>query len=325
MKKFITLVLTLFISLTSLFACNNENEISVYAPDGAPALSLSYAIKSQIENVSFNIISSDKIASVVSGNEKKADISILPINMASKLIGNGTEYKMLGVITHGNFYFLSSQEININANNLSSLVGKTIGVMQLANVPGLTLKCALNAKNVEYEVIEDISDKRQDKVNLMAINMVETARNDIDIFLIPSPQADAKESATSLKVVGSLGEIYGGFGFPQAIIVAKNKVIKENFSYVKAIIDGIKNAENYLKEENKSEILALINSKIESGLTPVFNENNLTNLSIERSKIKFVSAKNSRENVDNFIEKLKVLQPNSVEIFSENFYYLGDL
>ena len=76
MKKFITLVLTLFISLTSLFACNNENEINVYAPDGAPALSLSYAIKSEIENVSFNIISADKIASVVSGNEKKADISL---------------------------------------------------------------------------------------------------------------------------------------------------------------------------------------------------------------------------------------------------------
>jgi ABC-type nitrate/sulfonate/bicarbonate transport system substrate-binding protein len=220
---------------------------------------------------------------------------------------------------------MSTLDIEVNAQNLSNLVGKTIGVMQLANVPGLTLKCALNAQNVPFEVIQDVNDKRQNKVNLMAINMVETARDDIDLFLIPSPQADAKESSTSLKVVGSLSEIYGDFGFPQAIIVAKNSVIDKNFSIVEAVIDSVKNAEIFLKEDNKNEILTLINSKIESGLTPVFNEKNLTNLSIERSKIKFISAKNSKEIVEDFIEKLKLLQPNSVEKFSENFYYLGDL
>lgn len=326
MKKLIVLFLTILLAFTSLVACNdNQDKISIYAPDGAPALALATVMKKGFTNAEINIVASDKISSVVTGSEKKADICILPINMASKLIGSGDDYKMLGTITHGNFYFLSSADISVTRDNLSVLVGKTIGVMQIQNVPGLTLKCSLEAQNVEYATIQDTSEKVANKVNLLGINKVETARDDIDLFLIPSPQADAKELSTSLKVVGSLSEIYGENGFPQAIIVVKNSVLDKNLAFVKDFVNELKNAKNYLKEENKAEILTLINSKIESGLTPVFNENNLTNTSIERSKIQFISAKNAKETADNFIQKLKNLQPDSVKEFSENFYYLGDL
>ena len=62
---------------------------------------------------------------------------------------------------------------------------------------------------------------------------------------------------------------------------------------------------------------------MESGLTPVFNENNLTSESIARSKIKFIACKEAKAGVQTFIEKLKSINPNSVETFSEDFYYLG--
>ena len=324
MKKFTCLILTFILCLTTLFfSCATPNAVSIYAPDGAPALALSSVIKKDFENTEIHIVSADKIGALVSGKDKKADICILPINMASKLIGSGKEYKMLGTITHGNFYFLSKTEMVIDKENIGVLIGKTVGVMQLQNVPGLTFQSVLKENDIAYQIIQDTSEKEQDKVNLMAINKIETARTDIDVFLIPSPGADAKAQTTDLKFVGSLGELYSDFGFPQAIIVAKNTLIQENLSFVKAFIEQIENVENFLKEENNAEICTLLHGKMESGLTPVFNENNLTSESIARSKIKFIACKEAKAGVQTFIEKLKSINPNSVETFSEDFYYLG--
>ena len=325
MKKLTCLILTFLFCLATLFiGCNTQNSVCIYAPDGAPALALSSVIKQNFKNTEIHVVSSDKIASFVSGSEKKADICILPVNMASKLIGSGKDYKMLGTITHGNFYFLSKTEMTIDRENVQTLIGKTIGVTQLPNVPGLTLRSIFTEKEIPYTIIQDTSEKKQDKVNLMAINKIETARTDIDVFLIPSPAADAKAQTTDLKFVGSLGELYSDDGFPQAIIVAKNKLLEENLPFVKAFIEKVESVESYLKEENKAEICSLLQSKMESGLTPVFNENNLTSDSIARSKIKFVSCKKSKQNVQTFLEKLKAIAPDSAQSLSDDFFYLGD-
>ncbi len=324
MKKITCFILTFIFSVATLFfGCNAPTAVSVYAPDGAPALALSSVIKKGFENTEIHIVSADKIGALVSGEEKQADICILPVNMASKRIGSGKDYKMLGTITHGNFYFLSKTEMTVDKENIGVLIGKTVGVMQLANVPGLTLQSVLTENDVAYKIIQDTSQKEQDKVNLMAINKIETARADIDVFLIPSPQADAKAQTTDLKFIGSLGELYSDFGFPQAIVAVKAQLLEENLPFVNTFVNELKNVENFLKEENKAEICALLRSKMESGLTPVFNENNLTSESIARSKIKFIECKEAKASVQTFIEKLKSVNPDSVETFDEEFFYLG--
>ncbi len=325
MKKFICLILTIFLSFFWLIACSNDGKIHIYAPDGAPALALSKVIKNDLKNTSVQIVSADKIATFITGENKKADVCILPINLASKLIGNQSDYKMIATITHGNFYFLSKSDTVIDKQNITHLIGKTVGVMQLNNVPGLTLKYALTALDAPFATIQDDSQKQLDKINLMPINKVETARTDIDVFLIPSPQADLKAQALNLKFVGSLGALYSDNGFPQAIIVAKNSVIAHNSQFLKDFVENVKTVNDYLIEENKQEICSLISSKLEDGLTPVFNENTLTSLTIKRLNVKFVSAKNSKDSVNLFISNLKSVEPLSVSAFSEDFFYLGDL
>ena len=166
MKKFTCFILTFILCLTTLFfSCATPNAVAIYAPDGAPALALSSVIKKDFENTEIHIVSADKIGALVSGKDKKADICILPINMASKLIGSGKEYKMLGTITHGNFYFLSKSEMIIDKENIGVLIGKTVGVMQLSNVPGLTFQSVLKENDIAYQIIQDTSEKEQDKVN----------------------------------------------------------------------------------------------------------------------------------------------------------------
>ncbi|MCD8308567.1 MAG: hypothetical protein LUD19_01835 [Clostridia bacterium] len=131
--------------------------LSVYAPDGAPALGLSYlmsgeyTLSSGVEyNVEYNIVDSSVISTYVTGSSPAADICVLPVNLATKLLGSGDTYKLIGTLTHGNLYMVSYDDTQITTSNLDSLIGKTVGVVNLANVPGLTFKVILKNNGIDY-------------------------------------------------------------------------------------------------------------------------------------------------------------------------------
>ena len=60
---------------------------------------------------------------------------------------------MLGTVTNGNLYMLSKGGQAITAENISLLGGKTVAVINLANVPGLTLKIILSKYDIPFETI----------------------------------------------------------------------------------------------------------------------------------------------------------------------------
>ena len=71
-------------------ACGNiEGKYTVYAPDGAPALALAYAISQKDDRFDYRIVDSALIHIQVTGRNPQADFCILPVNLASKLLGNG--------------------------------------------------------------------------------------------------------------------------------------------------------------------------------------------------------------------------------------------
>ena len=116
------------LSALGLSACGNKTNgsITVYAPDGAPALALARLMSGEtdfVERVSYKIVSSEEISSSVTYNDesKNADMCILPVNTASKLVGNGQRYKMLGTVTHGNLYIVAGKDKpTVTADNAAS-------------------------------------------------------------------------------------------------------------------------------------------------------------------------------------------------------------
>lgn len=86
----------------------------------------------------------------VTGANPRADICVLPLNMAVKLLGGGQNYKLLGTLTHGNLYIVSKSGVKLTSANMSELRGKTVGVIMLAAVPGLTFKVILNEYGIVY-------------------------------------------------------------------------------------------------------------------------------------------------------------------------------
>ena len=129
-----------------------EVNAKVYMPDGAPALAMAKFMSENREDCDFEVVDASKIASYVTGENPKADLCVLPLNAASKLLGSGEKYKMLGTVTHGNLYLLSTDEnAKIeSAAQWKKLENKKIGTIQIHNVPGLTLKLLLKKNGVQY-------------------------------------------------------------------------------------------------------------------------------------------------------------------------------
>ena len=132
----------------------NGATLSLYCPDGAPALSVARLLNdsSLIPNLDIKVVMANTIQTFVTGATPTADICIMPVNAASKFLGSASVYQMLGMVTNGNIYILKKEGgEDITKDNIRSVLnGKKIGVMNLANVPGLTLKAILNDAEIEF-------------------------------------------------------------------------------------------------------------------------------------------------------------------------------
>ncbi len=175
-----------------------EGTYTVCAPDGAPALSLASALADGDAHFGYQIVKADTIAAQVTNQDaaKNADFCILPSNAAAKQLGTGESYTMLGVVTHGNLYFIRSNTSlpELTAENLSVLVGKKVGVIQLNNVPGLTFKAVLGKAGVPFSVLNSEGKAESGKVNLVGLADATAVgpAGGCDYYLCPEPAATLK-------------------------------------------------------------------------------------------------------------------------------------
>ena len=125
MKKWMSLaVSTLLAGSLGLAGCNlpsgektDGRVLTVYAPDGAPALAVAglavegYTLEYDGQSVELDckIVSSSVIATKVTNKDMdaNADFCVLPVTAGSKLLGSGEKYGLLGAVTHGNLYLVS--------------------------------------------------------------------------------------------------------------------------------------------------------------------------------------------------------------------------
>ncbi len=327
-------------ALFSAFGCGDDPSdakapvYSVYCPDGAPALSLLNGLSKEDENFKYRVISSATVQAQVTGGKPAADFCVLPLNLASKLLGTGSVYQMLGTVTNGNLYFLTTGDnALLTSENLNTLVGKTVGAVQLTNVPGLTLQATLKQYGIPYQTVASLqAEKAEDKVNLL--QMGSDAGNvtpvfGCDYYLCPEPAVTAKikgtaNSQTPFKLAGNLQELYGGEnGYPQAVLVAKKSIIEENKTYADRLISYFKGNAEYLAGAETATVLSLLDKVRTDGLAPAFNEKNLNAQVIQNCSVRYTEAKNCKAAVNDFLSKLIAVNPNAAAAVSDEFYYLG--
>ncbi len=305
-----------------------KDEALVVLPDGAPALAFAELMYKDTDRdgVTYRVVDSSTISLAVTGKEEsKADFCVLPLNLASKLLGGGEEYQMLGLVTQGNMYMLSQSSAQIS--NLGDLRGETVGVLQLANVPGLTFKAALNRQEVAWQELTGDTVPSSEKVNLQAAQGVD---GKFSYYLAPEPMVSKvlANSKLNFQVVGDLQGLYHGEdsskkGYPQAVLVGKRAFLAENKEWTSAFVGKVASAEKWLYEGSAEEIFSAVTAHFaDSSHAPVFTAQTLGKDTLARCGISFVYAKDCRVRIDEFLGELMEISPQSASSVNENFYWI---
>ena len=342
MKRALTVFLSammLAFGAVAFAACSQEEAIDVYAPDGAPALALAQLMNEEMQfggkrSVEYNVVAASAIQTYVQG-DGQAELCVMPLNAAAQALGKGSDYQMLGTVTHGNIYVLSASSKNydeLSAANLETqLPGKTIGCIQLQQVVGLTLRIVLQEAGLKTQIIEDVSEATEDDtVYLLNISDPATMINptaEYDYMVAAEPVVSAKVKGTkgALEVVGDLQELYGGEnGWPQAVLVAKTSFIEENAEFVDSFIAAMEANEQWLAAEDTSAqtVADAIAAHLPDGTSPTLTADNLTKEVIARCAIRFEDAQSCKEEVNQFLASLSDVSGKDFSV-NDNFFYAG--
>ena len=307
---------------------SGEFSYTVAMPDGAPALAAARLMVEDMQfggEVNYTVVNSNAITQQVSGGV--ADICILPVNAAVQLAGSGETYSLLGTVTHGNLYMLSAKhpDEQITVSNLDTLVGKTVGCIQLSSFVGNVFKIILEDNDIPYTVVESVSDAKSDSVNL--INIADpstgiTPAAEFDYMIGAEPLVTAKTTAApALKIVGDIQALYGENGFAQAVMLAKNSVIEQNSEFIADFISAVEENAEWIASDDAdmTAIVKAINANY-GGATSSLNANNLNSTVISRCAIEFVSATECRQEITGFIDKLEAVTGTTLTIADKFFY-----
>ena len=340
MKKLIFIMLSILISVLgiSLFACDKTegngqqmqsqklSEVRVVAPDGAPALSLSkYIVDNEAFGTdtafSYSVVSSSDIGTVMA--QGNAELIVVPVNLASKMYNanKNDPYKMVSVITHGNLYIASKEEMS-----LSDLVGKVIGVIGEGLVPDLTLKYILNKNGISYETSETaVSGKVAMRYFNNASDLMPMMKqNKITVGLLPEPAVTKLSSiAPDYTYRIDLGKEYGeDNAYPQAVLMAKTSFLNnDNYQGVIQKLKATFNDNVSWAKENVESAVNGVNGKLKEGLTPSLTAQNINASVIDGCHIFWKDSSLSREYVKDYINNIIAVQSNSAVAISNDFFW----
>lgn len=328
MKKFIKAAVTAAaaaVAALGFSACGEHETYKVYMPDGAPAIALSKLMNDGYSGAEFTVVQSSTIAQRVSKGD--ADLAIMPINAAAKLFNDGTDIVMLTVNTHGNLYIIGEGEFTLNG-----LVGKKIGVIGQGQVPDLTLKMLLNKSGIEYTAAADAAEGKAtityaDDASALA-PLIKQGK--VEYGLLGEPAATTLSGKLQKTILADIQEEWkNAFGgeYPQACLVAKGDIVKNDERFIEKFVDAVKAADGWA-EENAEAAVDAVASHVESGITTSLDKKALTKEVIARCNIRAVTAEDARSTCDTYFSRLAELKTElGTSVLSavpgDAFYYKG--
>ncbi len=344
MRKFLSILLALALSV-SMVACGANNTtdtpsptpngdtgsvpttLKVYMPDGAPALAMAVEMMNPTASdkykLDMTVVDASTIATYVTGDSPKADVCIMPVNAAAKLLGDGSKYKLMGSVTNGNIYIISKNGVQITKDNINELVGKTVGVVNLANVPGLTTQIVFKMLGLKVNVMGNDSTTLTDAVNLVAVNATDvTPAGTCDYYVVPEPAATTKVTKAGFTMCGSMQELYSDEGiYPQAVLVVRSDLLASDTDLADFLANVLINNANKVESADVNSLVAAVEQNLTEGMTPSLSAGTLNAQAIKGCNIKYVPVKDNHKYFTDFIDKLLDINPSSTKAVSDNFFY----
>lgn len=286
MNKLIKFLLC-FITLFALTGCsNNESEpeqANILCPIGAPSL----AFVSEYENINKNgkidfVDGSDQLVAELSKKDSEYDIIVAPINLGAKLIAaKQTEYRIQGVITWGNLYYVGTSKDALKQTGEIGLFGESAVPQKIVDTvkidTTLTPKYYQSATLVQQQLLSG---------NIQVGMLAEP--------LASATIAKAKQANLELTIIADLQKAYGNDGYPQAAIFVKDgkdydKLFKAIDTFTNNDYEGLKDYLDKIGIENL-------------GLPSV----EITVKSIERQNIHYKSASDCTKQIKDFLKLFNI-------------------
>lgn len=279
MRKIIC-VFVMICMLTSLVlvACSDNSSsedatISMYVPDGAPALSVATLLADGVVDsgsVDVTIVNSSEISAKVIS--ETADMAILPTNMASILYNSGEPYQLVSVNTFGLMYIVSS----CGEVTLDELVGEVLYCIGLGSVPQYVLEKVLSSNDIEYE---HSATAIEGKVALYYFSsgadvIPQLALGTAKYAMLGEPAATKSitvgaNMGNTLEIAIDLQQewsaVSGSYGYAQAGLFVKTELLENNADLVAEIcarlegnyqflVDNVDSIEQLLTDNNSTDL-----------------------------------------------------------------------
>ena len=316
MKKVACIIAGLTLCLACGFAsCNDNADITVYAPDGAPALALAKLLKedSKDDGVTYRIVNPQTVTTTVTYKDenKNADLCVLPLTDATQYLGEKDGYQLLGVVTHGNLYILSQDQTQIT--DVSAFSGEEIGVLQLQKTPGQVFKSILQNNGVTDVTLTNITGGGE-----------VGALQNVKYYVLAEPAVTAQKGK-GFHIVGNVQTLYGGeSGFPQAVLVAKTSLIEEKPTFIKEFVQDVQSSASWLTTATGEEIVSAVSSHTESGYQTTLKAQLLQPQTLARCGVYFTQAKDAKTEIERFLQDVSAIDENITVIPNNGFYCLTD-
>lgn len=313
-KVMLVLLVILCISFCAVGCVQIQSEdVKIYLPDGAPALSLAYMMENYTElngrSIDYTVVPSNTIASYVANGT--ADMAIVPTNAAVTLFNAGKDISLVSVNTFGNLYMVSKTEIG----SLDELNGKVVAVIGQAQTPDLVLRSVLEAS--EIEVVEG-DTATEGKVTILyaddggaAIGYLVAGK--AEVALLGEPAVTNAMNKTGATIVIDLQEEWrkatGYDGFPQASLIASNSL---NRSFIEAFLSALEKGNGYVVDNNERAVELIALNMLE-GTEPSIKT--LSKNTALRCNVGMMRAEVAQASIERYIEVL------GLEIKGEGFYF----
>lgn len=331
-KRLLIVLAAMVMATAAILGCGKTpdkggaNPIAVYMPDGAPALAFAKLMHEENtlgkENLTYTVVKAENIGGFVAN--ESATVALMPITGASK-VANG-KYKAVSVITHGNIFLIGKGD----ATTLSDLKDKKVGVVQLANVPGLTFKHLLGEAGVDYAENEEVAGK----VALYGITDHSTVAPSLkqgtyDYVVAPQPAvANVCKNVEGVSVRIDLNKLYSESGFPQAVLMVKNELCADA-DFINALTAALAESAGWIKEvnedgsaKNAKTAVSAINAHFADGAQSTLKAPALSPDAIEGSNVYVQSVKDAEVKtlVKDYIDNMIKIQSTAAKAITDDFF-----
>ncbi|MCP1224036.1 ABC transporter substrate-binding protein [Sebaldella sp. S0638] len=300
----------IFLSLLLVFSCGKESTVKetkdsssekatvkFIFPDGLPALSVlgMYSENKQFED-SINI-EYEKSATVETlvGSLLTADeniIAIVPSSLAAQLYNKSMGYKILGTVSWGSLYLVSSEDVK----SIEDLKDKKTGIIGRGQTPDIVFRNILSKNNIDPESLDlEYFASGTELANAIAAGKIKTA-----VLSEPAASMLLKKDSSVKRVLSINDEwkkLYSNEnGFPQAALIIKEELLKKYPGIAEKLAAELGEQGKWLREgDNKEESLKKGELSVPAAVLPEI---------IKNSNINFLQIKGTEKD---YIEYYKIL------------------